>query len=40
VLIYRKRKGSLTDGKNSIQALDTMSLLHRSIRRQRAVQQT
>jgi glycosyltransferase involved in cell wall biosynthesis len=40
VLIYRKRKGSLTDGRNTIQALDTMSLLHRSIRRHRAVQQT
>jgi glycosyltransferase involved in cell wall biosynthesis len=40
VLTYRKRKGSLTDGKNTIQALDTMSLLHRSIRRHRAVQQT
>jgi len=40
VLIYRKRAGSLTDGKNSLQALNTMSLLHRSIRRHRATQQT
>ncbi len=40
VLTYRKRKGSLTDGRNSIPTLDTMTLLHRSIRRHRAVHQT
>jgi glycosyltransferase involved in cell wall biosynthesis len=40
VLVYRKRDGSLTSGKNSFQALDTMSLLRRSIRRHRATQQT
>jgi glycosyltransferase involved in cell wall biosynthesis len=39
VLIYRKRDGSLTSGRNSLQALNTMSLLHRSIRRHRTTQQ-
>ena len=38
VLIYRKREGSLTSGKNSFQAMGTMSLIQRSIRRHRAVQ--